>query len=368
MPEIAVSGYYGFKNAGDEAILGGLISSIRTLAPETRFAVLSGDPTATAQLHGVEAIPRMDLGAVWRALGRADLLITGGGSLLQDVTSWRTIPYYLGICLLALLRGKPVMWYAQGIGPVQRPLGRWLVRWVGNRVAAITLRDAESAATLAELGVTRPPVTVTADAAFALAPGDPARGRALLRVAGVPEGLPLVGVSLRPWPAMPHFDRVLASALDRLAMELHGGVVFLPMQLPQDERMAQAVQAHMQAPRWSLGGTLDYRQALDVVASVDLLVGLRYHALVFAAMSGVPVVGLSYDPKNTSFLAQLGLKAAGSPAELDGQVLLTAARRALDDREAMHQDLRARAAEFSRRSLENARVALALVGRKGERA
>jgi len=367
MVEVLVSGYYGFKNAGDEAILGGIIRSVRELDPQAHFTVLSGNTVATAHLHGVEAVGRTDLRAIWRALGRADLLLTGGGSLLQDVTSWRTVPYYLAICALALLHRRPVMWYAQGIGPVQRPFSRWLVRWIGNRVAAITLRDVESAGTLAEIGVRRPPLTVTADAAFALAPGDSERGMALLRAAGVPDGMPLVGVSLRPWPHAPNFERVLAGALDRLAAELGGAVVFLPMQLPQDERMAQAVRQQMQAPNWSLGGDLNYRQALDVISSLDLLVGLRYHALVFAAMSGVPVVGLSYDPKNDSFLAQLGLSAAGSPSDLDREVLLTAARRALTDREAMRQSLLARAAELAQRSQENARQALTLAGRERER-
>ena len=360
MVDVLISGYYGFKNAGDEAILGGIIRSIGDLEPAARFTVLSGSPAATAQQHGVTAIDRMDLRAIWRALGSTDLVITGGGSLLQDVTSWRTVPYYLGICLLAFLRRRPVMWYAQGIGPVQRVWSRWLVRWVGNGVAAITLRDADSATTLAEIGVRRPPVQVTADAAFAVAPGDPAAGAALLRAAGVPAGQPLVGVSLRPWPHMPNFDQVLAGALDRLAAELGGGVVFLPMQFPQDQRMAQSVQQQMRAPHWSLGGDLDYRQTQDVVASVDLLVGLRYHALVFAAMSGVPVVGLSYDPKNDSLLHQLGLMAAGSPSDLDSEVLLTAARRARAGGGRLRHNQRARAAEFAWQCRENARLALAL--------
>jgi len=95
--KIVISGYYGFGNAGDEAILEAMVRDLRALAPGARLVVLSADPAATAARCGVEAVPRMHLPSVLGALRGADLFISGGGSLLQDATSWRSVPYYAGI-------------------------------------------------------------------------------------------------------------------------------------------------------------------------------------------------------------------------------------------------------------------------------
>lgn len=365
MAEVVVSGYYGFGNTGDEAILGGIIRSWRALDPDAHFTVVSGNQAATRRIHGVSAVGRPDIRGIWRALGRADVIVLGGGSLLQDVTSRRTIPYYSGISILALLQRRPVAWYAQGIGPIRSLDLQYLVRWVGNRVNCICVRDEESGRTLKQLGITRPPVVVTADAALAIGPGDSERGRALLRTHGVPDGMPLIGVSLRPWPSMPTFEQVMAQELDTLAREMGAGIVFIPMQMPHDQAAAEGVRRHLQAPSWSLGGDMDYQQTLGVMAAMQLAVGLRYHALVFAAMSGVPLVGLSYDPKNDSFLRLLGLRSAGSPDRLEAGDVVEAARGVLTDPAATRAGLLARTAELAVLSAENARLALGLV--KGRR-
>ena len=101
MSEIAISGYYGFSNAGDEAMLAAMIEVIGDLAPEAIITVISGNPDDTRRRHGVQAVHRLDVPAVMRLLKRSKLLISGGGSLLQDVTSERSLYYYLGVMWLA---------------------------------------------------------------------------------------------------------------------------------------------------------------------------------------------------------------------------------------------------------------------------
>jgi polysaccharide pyruvyl transferase CsaB len=199
MAEYLVSGYYGDNNAGDEAILAGIIRSIRGLDPEATFTVISLKAARTRAIHGVKAVSRNDFQNTWRAIGRADLLISGGGSLLQDVTSTKSLVYYLGIMTMGRLQRTPVMVYAQGIGPITRPVGRLAVPRVFSGVAMITVRDKESAETLNQLGAIRPAVTVTADAALALGPSDPEWGATLLRDVGVSTDRPILGVSVRPW-------------------------------------------------------------------------------------------------------------------------------------------------------------------------
>lgn len=365
---ILVSGYYGFQNAGDEAILGGMIRAFRELDPAVRFTVISGRSANTRQVHGVDAVSRNRPRRIWDAVGRADLVISGGGSLLQDITGFKSIPYYLGVATMGVLRRKPVMFYAQGVGPVRGPVGRHLTRLVGNRVDLITVRDPESAAFLHRLGVRRPPVQVTADAALALDPGDPEAGRRLLAQAGVPDdGRPLIGVSVRPWKAVEvATEPALAGALDALARSTGGRVVFIPMQVPHDVAAAAEVRAMMQEPAVVLteSDRPTYLDGLHLVAACDLMVGMRYHALVFAAMAGVPLVGLSYDPKNDAFLRLIGMAPAGSTAALDPQAVAAAGLAALGRPAAEVERLRRRMAEMSAKSRENARLALDLAGRR----
>src|SRR5256712_6245074 len=156
------------------------------------MVVLSGNPTQTHRLHGVRAMSRIT-GAL-RALPGADLFISGGGSLIQDVTSARSALYYLGLLGLATVLARATVVYAQGIGPLRRGWLRTLATGVLNRVTLITVRDEDSRRLLQELAVRRP-VQVVADPAFALEPVPAAEVRDLV---GVP-GAPRIGVALRPW-------------------------------------------------------------------------------------------------------------------------------------------------------------------------
>lgn len=125
MSRLVISGYYGFGNAGDEAMLAAILEAILEVVPEADITVISGNPRHTAEKHGVKAVGRFDVTGIFNAIKRCDLLISGGGSLLQDVTSNRSLYYYLSIISLANMLGKKVMLYAQGMGPCA---SLWLVK------------------------------------------------------------------------------------------------------------------------------------------------------------------------------------------------------------------------------------------------
>ena len=146
------------------------VTTIRALAPGAEITVFSYSPVETRQVYGVKAVNRWNpFGVIW-ALLRSDLLLSGGGGLLQDVTGVRSICYYLVVVALALAVGKPVVYYAQGVGPVRTRFGRWLTRIVSNRVDLITVRDQASRDDLLAMGICRPPLVVTADPVLALNP------------------------------------------------------------------------------------------------------------------------------------------------------------------------------------------------------
>jgi polysaccharide pyruvyl transferase CsaB len=263
--------------------------------------VLSADPASTQALHGVEACPRGPAD-VWKALTNARLLISGGGSLVQDVTSVRSALYYLGTMLTASLRGVPVVVVGQGIGPIRRRWVRRVAAAVFNRVQAISVRDRETVRTLASLGV-RVPVHQGADLALLAPAAPPERGRTLLAACGISAEAGILAVAIRPWP---HLQRVadLGAAIKQFAVRRGLQIIVLPF----DRQRDQVVSATLAA---GTGGrvveTASPADLLAVVGCTHLVLGVRLHSLVFAAAQSVPAVGLAYDPKVQAFAEDAGL-------------------------------------------------------------
>lgn len=330
---IAISGYYGFGNAGDEAVLAGMLTALRRATGNAAhdFTVLSGNPSATAREHGVRAVPRAAMAQVKETIRNADLLISGGGSLLQDVTSFRSLVYYLWVIRLAHRLRRPVAIYAQGIGPLRRPLSRWAVRRSLAGAAAITVRDEGSAATLHAIGLRRTEVRVTADPAFALpVPSEDAGAHE--RTQGADGSAPLVGIAPRPWPGY---------EAERIAAETARGLrrkgcraALIAMQDPRDERLCRDAAAIAEGSAVHFGCDGQYANALAACSRVDVLIGMRLHALIMGAIGGTALVGVSYDPKVGALMDGLGLShAVIELRDATPERLVGAALEALEGRE-----------------------------------
>jgi len=303
-----ISGYYGFGNAGDEAVLAGIIASLRAAsAQDIEIIVHSSDPPATMELHGIPAVNRYVFGDLVRSIRAADLVISGGGSLLQDVTSARSILYYLGVLRLARLLGRRTMIYAQGIGPINRPVNRFLARMELERTCAITVRDESSYRLLQDLGVRRPRMEITADPSFAIEPASPEDASEALNAAGVQPGMDLLGVALRPWPRQERWLEEAAAGISQAASELKLQPVMLAMQPSADLPIADQAARVMGIPSVVIRTTVSPRLTKAIAGSVGLMVAMRLHALIFAASMGVPGVALSYDPKVEEFARSMGM-------------------------------------------------------------
>jgi len=292
---VLLSGYYGFANAGDEAVLAGLILSLRAVDPRLEITVLSTNPRETELVHGVRAVHRYRPKELLPALARTDLLLSGGGSLLQDVTSAHGIVYYLGVVRLAQLLGKRTMFGAQGLGPLGRARSRTLVASVANRLDAVTVRDPASADLLREIGVSRPPIEVAADPALLLGPDTVA-----------PPHPHTYGVALRPWRGQETLAARLADACREALPQAHP--VLFPMQPQTDTLIGEqfASLCHQQGRARLVSPSSGLTALTQAISACELMVGMRLHALILAAAAGVPSVALSYDPKVAAFMAQSG--------------------------------------------------------------
>ena len=149
--KIILSGYYGFANAGDEAVLAALCQILQERLPQAQLVVLSAQPEQTAAALGVRAINRWDKAALRAELQEAALFCSGGGSLLQDVTSVRSVWYYTSLLRLAQKQGVPTIVLAQGLGPLRTRLGCWLTRRALSRCRLLSWRDAASLRLAAEI-------------------------------------------------------------------------------------------------------------------------------------------------------------------------------------------------------------------------
>jgi polysaccharide pyruvyl transferase CsaB len=361
-PRFLVSGYYGFGNTGDEAILAGLIEGFRELRPAAELTVLSGNPAETIAEHGVIGVPR-GLASARRQLGLSDALISGGGGLLQDVTSWRSPLYYLAVMRLARSARRPIAFIGQSIGPLRR---RWvgsLVRRAVSPVEAMAVRDVASRQALIELGLSRLP-EVTADLAFLLSPptdGEIASARGKVGLSDVTD--PVAAIALRRRPgveqdqSMAEVGAAIGSACDRLGLR----PLLIPMQPAQDTQVARAVGASLPAGRAIIAPPLRAREVLALTASCQMVIAMRLHALIFAALSRVPLVAISYDPKVDGLMEQLGLKPAAELARFDAARLKQAIEESWHRRADVSEAVGARLPRLRSLALRNVELALSLV-------
>ncbi|NLB72953.1 MAG: polysaccharide pyruvyl transferase CsaB [Firmicutes bacterium] len=358
--KFVVSGYFGFRNIGDEAILAAMIQHLTEEAHGSEIVVLSKDPILTKKLHNVSAVNRNDILGISRELRDADLFISGGGGLLQDVTSFRSVPYYLGLVTLAKAMKKPVFFYAQGIGPLNLNFSKFLVKTVGNLVDTITVRDMPSLALLQSIGVTKPEMHVAADPAFGLKPCyRRGKGRDFLKACEIPtEGRTLVIVSVRPWLAVPRYIQAVASACDDL-VKTHGAtIVYVPFHKAQDAPICQACIEVMQERAYMWDCPASPGEIMSLIEDADFVIGMRYHALVFAVATATPFVALSYDPKVDGLLSIAGEKPGLSRRQRDIDSFSGHVKDAWNRREEMKANLSALAPKLGESAKHVAHLAV----------
>lgn len=373
MTRVFVAGYYGFGNTGDEVILDAMVAELRALRPGLAVTVTSATPRETAAAHGVDAVRWCDVAVLDAAVAASDLVLIGGGGLFFDtfgfdprwfMTDNHTgIAFYTCPAVLGARHGKPVMLYAIGAGPIVTDAGRRFTRIACDLAKVITVRDPESKDVLASIGVPVEKVEVTADPAFAFAPG----------AAPAPHGeRPRVAVATRPWDVGDPegaWERALVAALDAFLDRCAGTVLYVPFQrlpgMPEDDvRVAERCRRRMRhASRADvLGGPVDPATTYAALAAADLVVGVRLHSMVLAALARRPAVALDYDPKVGAVMRRLGLAARCLPlVGLDAAALGAAMDAALASDESERARLARTAAALGDLARRNAAAAIALL-------
>lgn len=288
--KVVVSGYYGFGNTGDEAIA---LAITRELKKQGHLPVLlSNTPTETARLYGCESVARMQPAALLSALSGAGLVLSGGGGLLQDKTSSRTLSYYLGIVRMARLLGKKVMVFNQSVGPLTPAGGRKVASAL--RGMRLIVRDRGSLETLRDLGLKG---ELGGDPALLLEP-TPNLTRDPFTVIIAPRG--------DVTDALPALRRTV-----KRLREQGRRVVALSFMPEHDDGAAKSLDAD------EVISTTDPQVALDAIATSGFVIGVRLHAVILAAAAEVPFCGIAYDPKITGFCEDAGAATHTTKPDVD---------------------------------------------------
>ncbi|MDR0571003.1 MAG: polysaccharide pyruvyl transferase CsaB [Clostridiales Family XIII bacterium] len=336
---ILISGYYGFNNIGDDSILTAVTDSLRNRIPDIEITALSQSPESTSARHGVSAVSRKSPAAIFGAARRADLLISGGGSLLQDVTSKKSIIYYLAIMWLALLLGKKFFIYSQGIGPINSNMNRRLTAWTLKKAAGIVVRDEDSKDLLSRIGVPEGRVIVTADPVLRVKRADLSIGRAILEREGVPlEGAgPLVGMAIREPKVKSEFVDELCASIERLGASHAARVALIPFHFSEDLPVALEIESRLGGRATAIKNKYLTEEMLSIIGNMDVLTGVRLHSLIYAAVMGVPMIAVSYDPKVNAFMHSLEMKALSLVKDFSSDYYMEEFDRTLRDAEKLKE-------------------------------
>ena len=382
---ILIAGYYGYGNTGDEAILSAIVQELRIITPDAHLIVLSGNPPETAARFGVEAFHANDAVARLDAIERSRLVIIGGGGLFHDywglpsgtlfaAGTWG-MSLFLTIALYAALRRVPVMLWALGVGPLLSEEGRAVASAICRLATVITVRDANSCRELEAIGVPRDRIRITADPVFSTPPA-PKMSAAVRDIIGraANGNWPLIGVCLRRWDVViePTFwETRVAEALDLTAASTGASVVFIPFQACQELHLddvgaASRVRAAMRSETRTtiLHESLDVRETWTLIGACNCVMGMRLHAGVAAATRGVPLVTLSYDPKVTALMDELGVPGFNMEiGRVDAKGLAELLTKSLAEGAALQRTLGDACIRLGIRARQNASAAGAILSR-----
>lgn len=361
---VVMSGYYGFNNTGDEAIMLSMHKNIQQLGDNYHITVLSKKPEETRQKYGIEAVYRFGVRDVFHAIRKSDVLLSGGGSLLQDSTSTRSLMYYLSITALAKLMRKKVMLYANGIGPVSGKRNRRLVKQVVNKADLITLREEKSYEELLSMGVNPGKCFVTADPVFTMDGITPAQAQKILTEEGVPLDKPLVVVSVRNWKDMDTFICKFAELCDTIVEKYERNILFIGMQMPNDLTVSEKVRKKMKREAYILKGSYTPYEVMGIISQADFILSMRLHTLIFAARQRVPLIGFVYDPKIEYYLEKLDMPSGGKLKEFDKEATLALVDEMIRDKQKFMDKLEQKEAELEKMAHRNEKYLAKLLAKK----
>lgn len=279
MVKVAISGYYGFKNFGDEAILGVLVNHLKQLK-DVDITVFSSDVDYTSKTYSVNSVKRFDLKNVIKTIRNSDVLISGGGSLLQDVTSLKSVVYYSLIIALGLLFNKKVIIFAQGVGPLNKKVSQLIVSNLLKICSLVTVRDEKSLALLRNWGIN---ADLVCDPIYSLDVVQEFNENAL-------------GVQLREFKTM-NYNLLHKLALFIAEKFSDKKIEIFSLQESQDLELCKNFENILKTLNPEIKTELVTDNIVNRISKLSYLIAMRFHAILVALKCGIKTCAINYDVK-----------------------------------------------------------------------
>ena len=349
---LAICGYFGCGNLGDDAILLGLLQQLQATAPHLRITLLSGAPHRDRKRYRVAAHSRKNPLWILLALLRSDALLFSGGSLLQNITSKRSLFYYLFLITLARTLRRKVFFCGAGVGPLLGESNCRRVRQALQQCQWIGLRDDASVRYLRRLGIRPDLLHAGGDLALLLAPPSPCRANFLLKQYRIAPTRRLFCTVLHGGTEAAPLLPLLLTAVRTVCRRLSLTPILLIFDAEQDSSVTYAA-AHALPAK-----IIHHTQASDACAILSVCQGvltLRLHAMVLAAAVGTPSLGIPADPRDEkicSFAHAVGADTLRTE-ELSVPILTERIEAMLCDRERLRPILRHAVAEMQKKAAKD---------------
>lgn len=333
LKRISCLGYFGYRNTGDEAILSVLVDQMDKIGLRDKLVVFSGDVESTKRFHAVDAVQnilptstskftvgilgrnRSNFVKSLRTYLKSDMLIIGGGGLFFDYPHTNEyVQQLLDKIRWGKRLGKKVVLLGVGVGPIHRHDTATALRSTLDKADLICVRDNKSQQLLLETGLSESAIHVTEDFAFLLKPVSEERIEYILRKEELSKSYntPLIGIGLCGRHAQDDWFRAaMVKFCDHVIQTLGARICFIPMQTGGgfDDRLDVRL-IHEAINRKEMVTLVEHeygpKEILSIISKMDFVIGERFHAALFAATSGVPVIGISYMPKVKRLFHKIG--------------------------------------------------------------
>ena len=350
MTDILLLGYYGFKNSGDDALLLSIIQQLKKTDDSLSLGVLSFNPDETKAQFGIDAVDRNNILSVIKAIKSSKMLIVGGGTLIQDSTSTKSLMYYLAVIKLAQIFKKKVMLYANGIGPIKKENFK-ITKRILNKIDLITLREELSLAELKKIGVDKPQIIVTADSVFGIDYDKKGYKKEKYQLVSVRNNKRL----------SKNFCADIAKLCDEMYEKRNISTVFIPFQKKNDTQITEQIRALMKSKSEVFDTECEFSELMALMENASLCIGMRLHSLIYSVISKVPCVGLVYDQKVKAFMDYIGQKNYLDASDLEYTDLLNKVNYSLENCEEIKKKLDEKYIELRELSQKNAKLAIELL-------
>ncbi len=352
--DVIINGYYGYKNTGDDALLQAIIQNIKSISPDTKITVLSASPKDTSYRYSVNSIHRYNVFKIFSEMRHAKVFVSGGGSLLQDITSTKSLVYYTSMIKLAKRFRLKIMVYANGFGPIGKKKNLERVKKALANSDYISMREPSSAKALLEI-MPELNVNVTADPAFSLTGVNDKWEQKLKNKFGITPDKKYYAVSLREWQYNdPKMVKKIADYCNNLYDDFSYIPVFVTMQNSKDYLISQKVVNQLKCEH-ILINKITAKELISILKSMSFSIGMRLHFLVFSAIACVPSIGISYDPKINSLIEYIGLNSPVNSKNLDTDKLTSQTKMLIGNQKKISEALQTKVSDMHQKNKNDAK-------------